>query len=571
MNCETCPVDGPCHADHPSRRRLCALVAGGRADYRRLVVERSRGLPPSPRGDVGTVLRSNAALNARVRACPHRDCRGCGSAKCLLHGRLVSYSDCHACPDLPPAERHNVSIVVAARNCGRWLAESLRSALDQHPLEVIYVDDASDDDSAGIARGIDGVKVLVSERREGVCAARDRGDAAASGVLLLHLDGDDLLPRGFLAAHLAALDADPGAALAYSGADHFGAREQSWGVQPWDAAKLANGNHVHTSTLVRASVVREVGGWREGIGTAWDWDLWLRVAAAGHRGVPVEGTRLRYRQHDANITDAQGLRDPATGLRLNLLMRLQHARPAVCCVLSDRLPDLWPAWFARAAECAWEFRQWAAALEVFQPFGKAPDVPVDLVVIYTGDRPWDVRLMADDVSGDFADVSVIGQRWKPEGEGQDYKDSVSRGLAGLYNRFLDLPNNTLWFLEDDILPPPDALIRLTREMFSGVTIEPAVAGWYRTRHNPDRHVIANRRDHAGVMRPVASIQPGRNLVDLTGTGCLLIHKPLISARFTSHWRDAAAHDFAFCAALGHPVVIVGEVECRHHRTAAEWV
>jgi glycosyltransferase involved in cell wall biosynthesis len=48
MKCPGCPVAGPCHADHPSRSRLCRLVADGRDDYRALVVRKSAGLTESP-------------------------------------------------------------------------------------------------------------------------------------------------------------------------------------------------------------------------------------------------------------------------------------------------------------------------------------------------------------------------------------------------------------------------------------------------------------------------------------------------------------------------------------------
>jgi glycosyltransferase involved in cell wall biosynthesis len=48
MKCPTCPVAGPCHADHPSRGRLCQLIASGRGDYRQLVVRKSAGLAESP-------------------------------------------------------------------------------------------------------------------------------------------------------------------------------------------------------------------------------------------------------------------------------------------------------------------------------------------------------------------------------------------------------------------------------------------------------------------------------------------------------------------------------------------
>jgi GT2 family glycosyltransferase len=522
---------------------------------------------------VGSQLRINAALNARVRACEHRECRGCGSAWCVKHAGLKTYADCHVCPDLPLPPMVPVSIVIAARNQAAYLREAIESAKLQtsRAVEVIYSDDASTDDSVAIARNL-GVTVLTSSTHEGVCAARNRADAVAKGEWIVHLDGDDVLPVNYLAEHAAALAADPDAALVYSGADLFGVRTARWDARPWNPAELHQGNTIHTAAMVRAKALRAVGGWREKIGTAWDWDLWLRLAAAGYRGVPTTSTKLRYRQHAANITDAQQLRDAEHGRRLHLMMRLAHSRPAVCCVLSDRLPSLWSVWFNRATECVRQFRRWAAALDPFAPFGERLDVPVDLVVLYTGNRDHlaTVHRLVRHYWTEDANVSIIAQRWTADGEGQDRLDGVSRFLASAYNRFLDLPNDLLWFLEDDVLPPRDALVRLAEAALGGERIEPAVAGWYRSRHG-DPHIIANRRDSGGVMRPVTDIEPGPNPVDLTGTGCLLIHKRLAGHRFTSHWRDAAAHDFAWCDQLAQPVVIVGEVECRHYRTAGEWV
>jgi hypothetical protein len=573
MKCSTCPVEGPCYADHPSRRRMCQLIEGGNEAYRRLVVERSGdpGYPGPYSPAPGSKLKANAALNARVRSCEHRECRGCGSAWCRKYAAFKTTADCHQCPDLPAASSPTVSIVVAARNCGRWLEETLRSAVDQRAVEVIYVDDASDDDSVMVAQSIPGVTILASDHRDGVCAARNLGDAIARGEWIIHLDGDDVLPPGFLAAHIDAHNTDPDADLIYSGADFFGTRAGGWEARTWDQATLANGNHIHTSAMVRAKALRAVGGWRENIGTAWDWDLWLRMAAAGRRGVPVSSTKLRYRQHDANITDAQGLRGRDTGRRLHLMMRLAHSRPVVACVMSDRIPDLWPEWFVNVGECIRRFQRWARELSPFPPFGRALEVPVDLAILYTGDRNRlaDVQWMAGNLPG-VADISIMGQYWRPAPE-PDRADSVSTFLAAAYNRLMSLPNDLVWFVEDDVIPPADALEQLARAAFGGDTIEPVVAGWYRSRHGTDPHIIANRRDHAGRMRPVTEIGRGLNPVDLTGTGCLLVYKPLASHPFASHWNGVAAHDFAWCSQLSRPVQIVGEVECRHYKTAGAYV
>ncbi|HEV3003069.1 MAG TPA: glycosyltransferase family A protein, partial [Pirellulales bacterium] len=97
-------------------------------------------------------------------------------------------------PSAPLPACPSVSIIVAARNYGHFLRQCLRSCLKQtsRPLEVIYSDDASDDDSVAIARGIEGVTVVRAPRCEGVVAARNRGVAASRGEVFVHVDGDDV-------------------------------------------------------------------------------------------------------------------------------------------------------------------------------------------------------------------------------------------------------------------------------------------------------------------------------------------------------------------------------------------
>ena len=87
-----------------------------------------------------------------------------------------------------------VSVVVPARNGGRFLADAITSALDQgaNPVEVIVVDDASQDDTRAVAeRFRSGVRV---ERLGGVgpAAARNHGVAVARGRWLAFLDADDV-------------------------------------------------------------------------------------------------------------------------------------------------------------------------------------------------------------------------------------------------------------------------------------------------------------------------------------------------------------------------------------------
>ena len=192
-----------------------------------------------------------------------------------------------------------VSIVIASYNYGRCLAEAIESALGQTrgPVEVVVVDDGSNDDSVEVARRYP-VRVIVQANR-GVSAARNRGAAESSGQYIMFLDADDVLEPDYVEKCLRALSAaPPHVAYAYTGMRHFGAEEKVWDSRPFDARALLRGNFVHASALIRRDVFRESGGfdtrWRLGHE---DHELWVRLLTLGYHGVLAPEPLLRYRRH----------------------------------------------------------------------------------------------------------------------------------------------------------------------------------------------------------------------------------------------------------------------------------
>ncbi|WP_299517005.1 glycosyltransferase family 2 protein [Mucilaginibacter sp.] len=89
-----------------------------------------------------------------------------------------------------------VSIIIPVYNAENYLAETIKSALEQtwQNKEIIIVDDGSTDNSLYIARNFecDLVKVL-SQQNKGASAARNTGLKEAKGEYIQFLDADDLL------------------------------------------------------------------------------------------------------------------------------------------------------------------------------------------------------------------------------------------------------------------------------------------------------------------------------------------------------------------------------------------
>jgi len=111
-----------------------------------------------------------------------------------------------------PSDRGRlVSVVITVYNCARYLAEAIDSVRHQtyRPLELIVVDDGSDDGSGKIARRHQPFVRYVYQPRGGIGAARNRAVELAQGDYFAFLDADDRFPPDRLEQQMAAFDRDP--------------------------------------------------------------------------------------------------------------------------------------------------------------------------------------------------------------------------------------------------------------------------------------------------------------------------------------------------------------------------
>lgn len=204
-----------------------------------------------------------------------------------------------------------VSVVIPAHNCRAFLPAALASvaAQDLKDIEILIIDDCSADDTfaylSDLRRRMPNVAPLRGEGR-GPGAARNAAIAAARAPLIAFLDADDVWLAGKLARQLAFHHGHADAAFSFcdylhvdtAGMSHgtsfayythfrrrAGAGHLDYQLLDEPHLTLLAENVVGTSTVVaRRDVLRRVGGFDEGLRSASDWDLWLRLSLEGPVG-----------------------------------------------------------------------------------------------------------------------------------------------------------------------------------------------------------------------------------------------------------------------------------------------
>jgi glycosyltransferase involved in cell wall biosynthesis len=219
----------------------------------------------------------------------------------------------------PLASVPTVSVVVPCYNYGRYLADCVRSVLDQPGVDVnlLIVDDASPDGSAAVARDLAGVdaRVKVRENRvnRGHIATYNDGLASVSGEYVVLLSADDLLAPGSLARSAALLAAHPEVGLVYGHSTRFvdqppRARTATrpwtiWSGEEW-IELICRGvtNPVSTpDVMMRTELMHELVGYDSRVPHAADLLLWLRAAARSAVGRINGVDQAFYRTHGDNM------------------------------------------------------------------------------------------------------------------------------------------------------------------------------------------------------------------------------------------------------------------------------
>lgn len=214
------------------------------------------------------------------------------------------------------------SVVMAAHDNAETIGEAIESVRGQtrSDWELIVVDDASRDGTADVAEAFADPRIRVVRQPEnrGPGATRNRGISLAQAPLVCPLDSDDLWLPEYLKTMAHALESNPAAAVACSDAWVFD--ETTGRVRKRSAvamqnppdpfpdapqtllAELLRRNFVYYSVTARRESLLAFGGYDERLWVGEDWELWLRLAAAGLRFAFVPQLLGLHRKRAGSLT-----------------------------------------------------------------------------------------------------------------------------------------------------------------------------------------------------------------------------------------------------------------------------
>jgi glycosyltransferase involved in cell wall biosynthesis len=202
-----------------------------------------------------------------------------------------------------------ISVMIGVYNAAPYLGEAIDSVFAQsyRPLELIVVDDGSDDGSAEVAQSYGDALVYAYQENAGNGAARNHAVRLAAGELFAFLDADDRFVPDKLDRQWAALEADSALDMVFGHVREFvspeltddqrsAIRAPAPGPAPWTAPNLM---------LIKRDSFLRVGPFSEAVKVGVTVDWYARATEEALRSTMLPDVLLERRLHLTN----NGLRE----------------------------------------------------------------------------------------------------------------------------------------------------------------------------------------------------------------------------------------------------------------------
>ena len=456
-----------------------------------------------------------------------------------------------------------LAVIVTTHNYGHYLDECLQSVIRQsrRPDEIVVVDDASTDDTAGVVSrwGEHGVRYLPVEHRD-PRQSRLSGLKATNSEFVCFLDADDRLAPDYLRGGLAAFDRyDIG--IVYSDVDYFGdwrtCHEEPEEITLADMGKL---NYVHNGSVVRREALEMSRALEipcDSKRSHEDWLAWRRLLEQGWRAKKQRGI-YGYRRHETNRTKSKY----KTANYFN--QRAMETETVTLFVALSGRSVVWPRFRQFLEQQTWPHSQvklWLLDTSQDARFGRRV-------------RRWVSSCGYTDVRYSAVPVAEPGLADAPRDNG-DTLDAVRMAAARIYNRLArEVTGHYVLTIEDDVIPPNDVIEMLLRGFDHNVA---SVAGPYESRFHKGyvawtdgRQIIETRPeplDETEVNKDDEQAHLQYQIVEGNGFGCTMFRVDVFrDTVFTARQQPYVDFDPAFYERLkstGLHAKLCWNAECQH--------
>jgi GT2 family glycosyltransferase/glycosyltransferase involved in cell wall biosynthesis len=403
----------------------------------------------------------------------------------------------------PPTDKrkYTLSVIIPCHNYGNFIGEAIESVLNQNlkATEIIVIDDDSTDNTLEVVSRYPEVKYH-KVAHHNVLLARKEGFDLTSGEFVVFLDADDKLGPKYFSECLTMMKSDQSVGIAYSNIVYFGSQSGLVGVS---TKTIDRSNFIHSAAMVRRCAITSSDAFKEplcGKQAGDDWFIWRRIINTGWKYKKIQSSSYFYRQHEKSMTHNWETKKYKNVSAINI-------EPITMFVPLSGRKEYWP----RMIE-----------------FIEKQNIS-ELMIVNSGDDDFKSMVKEDLTRLKMPAISHIELPCTNNIADVDRRNNfevekiVCSLMPKIYNNLRRITTNYVFVVEDDVLPPIDALARLLDSMDADVA---AVSGDVQSRFWPGQSLAHKYVD--GVLTPL-EYQSGNDTQDVDGSGfgCLLLRRSAI--------------------------------------------
>ncbi len=206
-----------------------------------------------------------------------------------------------------------VTIIIPCYNREKYIKDAINSCLRQtySHIEIIVVDDGSQDNSINVIREYKSKVKLITQKNSGVSVARNTGIEASQGDFLVFLDSDDWISDDLIEMHINTFKKwdDLDIACADSRGISSDGVESATNTSNWPEIAsspkelfLLTPPPFPACEMYKASTVKSLGGFYNDMRAFADSSLRIRIVLNGGKVARTQGGHAIYRPVENSIT-----------------------------------------------------------------------------------------------------------------------------------------------------------------------------------------------------------------------------------------------------------------------------